>query len=157
MQRHLHLNGLAIQLMRFDSRVDILVIHSSEAEKTPALAVAPGNSVPVARQPGVAAPVEAPAVQWRKLQCKLVVLEDDWIKISSFCSALRPKLLSNQAKRDYIVGSTAWRIGSGQGRKLVHKTHWDNKSGRRGGVPPLVVKRDALEQVFYKYYAKIRS
>jgi len=121
---------------------------------SPALAVAPVNSAPVARQPGVAAPVEAPAVQWRKLQCKLVVLEGDWIKINSFCSALRPKILSNQAKRDYIVGSTAWRIGSGQGSKLVHKTHWDNKACRRGGAPPLIVKRSALEQVFYKYYAK---
>ena len=119
-----------------------------------AVAVAPASSTPVARQPGVAASEEAPAVKWRKLQCKLVALEGDWIKISCFCTALRPKLLSNHAKRDYIVGSAAWRIGSGRGDKLVHKTHWDNKAGKRGGPKPLVVRRSALEQVFYKYYAK---
>ena len=119
-----------------------------------AVAVAPASSTPVARQPGVAASGEAPAVKWRKLQCKLVALEGDWIKITCFCAALRPKIPSNQPKRDYIVGSTAWRIGSGRGGKLVHKTHWDNKAGNRGGPKPLVVRRSALEQVFYKYYAK---
>ena len=61
---------------------------------------------------------------------------------------------SNQAKRDYIVGPKAWRIGSGNGTKFVHKTHWDNKTGSRGGGAPLVVKKNALEQVFYRYYAK---
>ena len=119
-----------------------------------AVADVPVASTPVARQPGVAASGEAPAVTWRKLQCKLVALEDDWIQISSFCIALRPKIASNQAKREYIVGSIAWRIGSGRGSKLVHQTQWGNKAGNRGGPAPLVVKRSVLEQVFYKYYAK---
>ena len=118
------------------------------------VAAVPVVAAPVAKPPGVVASAEAPAVRWHKLQCKLVALDGDWIKVSSFCDALRPKISSNQAKRDYILGATAWRIGPGSGNKLVHKTHWDNKAGSRGGGKPLVVKRSALEQVFYKYFAK---
>ena len=86
------------------------------------------------------------------LQGRLVAVGADWVKMSRFCNAVNPKLSSNQAKRDYIRGSNAWRIGLGKGTKLVHKTHWGNKAGRRGGGAPLAVERTALELAFYNYY-----
>ena len=68
--------------------------------------------------------------------------------MSSFCGALTPKISSNHATRDYIQGKDAWRLRPGRGSKLVHSAHRDNTNGSRGGKPP-VVKRSALEQVYY--------
>ena len=39
------------------------------------------------------------------LQGMLVAVGADWVKMSRFCNAVNPKLSSNQAKRDYILGS----------------------------------------------------
>ena len=88
------------------------------------------------------------------LQGRLVVVGADWVKMSSFCNAVDPKLSSNQAKRDYILGSNAWRIGLGKGTTLVHNTYWDNKAGSRGGGAPLAVERNPLELAFYNYYVR---
>ena len=96
--------------------------------------------------------VEAGSVQWAKKQAKLETVEGEWVKLASFLKAVGK--LSGQAKRDFLEGPSAWKVGPGKGNKLVKKTHWDNRSGNRGGKPPLCVKRAVLEQIFYKYYMK---
>ena len=107
-----------------------------------------------AQRSGATSSSDPPAAKLVKLQGKLVAVEGDWIKMSSFGGAQTLKISSNQAKRDHIQGASAWRLGPGRGTKLVYKAHWDNKSGSRGGVKPLVVTRSVLEQVYYKYYCK---
>jgi hypothetical protein len=99
------------------------------------------------------ASVGSPAQQWEKLKAKLVA-QGTYFKLVSFCKEVRPKLLHGQAKRDFIEGPNAWRLGPKRGTKLTAGSQWVEKSGRRGGVPASWVRNDALEQVFYKYYAK---
>ena len=95
-------------------------------------------------------------MQWHKLKAKLVA-EGDFYKLTSFCQNVRPKLNHKQAKRDFISGPNCWRLGSGsrgQGLELVSGKHWVQKSGKRGGIPATYIRKDALESIFYKYFAK---
>ena len=57
-----------------------------------------------------------------------------------------------KAKRDFIEGPNAWRLGPGRGTKLISQCV--SKSGARGGIPSAYLRKHAMEQVFYKYYAK---
>ena len=103
-----------------------------------------------------AAAAEAPSAQWEKIKGKLVS-DGEHFKLSSFCQALRPKLDHLQVTRQYIKGPNAWRLGRGdrgRGTKLASGTQWVKKAGHRGGVPAVYVEKDALGQVFYKYFAK---
>ena len=108
----------------------------------------------VSASPAVAAAISgSPAEQWQKLREQLDEA-GDYFKLVSFCKKLKPKLPHGQATRDFLRGSTAWRLGRGRGAKLLHGTHWTEKSGHRGGIKSVYVRKDALEQIFYKYYAK---
>jgi len=102
----------------------------------------------------VAAARASPAEQWQKLKGEIEEA-GEYFKLVSFCRKMRPKLPHGQAKRDFIAGSTAWRLGRGHGLKLAAGTQWVEKSGHRGGVKAVYVRKDVLEQVFYKYYAKV--
>jgi hypothetical protein len=107
--------------------------------------------------PPVVAIAEAPVTQWQKLAHKLIA-DGDYYKLTSFCRGLRPKLNDKQATRDYIQGPNAWRLGRGgrdrRGSKLVEGTHWVRRKGHGGGIPATFVRKQDLEQVFYKYFAK---
>ena len=95
------------------------------------------------------APARSPAEQWQALSVKLEAVGNHY-KLISFCKELRPKLKRGQAKRDFLEGPNAWRPGRGRGTKLQSV----EKKGSRGGIPATYVRKEDLEQVFYKYYGK---
>ena len=98
-----------------------------------------------------ARPATAPAVQWQRLLAK-AGMNGAYVKLADFCSHL--KLAKNQAKRDYLQGPNAWRVASRNGGKLRYPEDWTERPGNRGGVPPIFVRREKLEEVFLKYFVR---
>jgi hypothetical protein len=96
-------------------------------------------------------PATAPSVLWERLLAKQG-MEGTWVKLADFCRHL--KLPRNKAKRDYLEGPTAWRVASRSGGKLRYPEDWSERPGNRGGIPPIFVRREKLEEVFLKYFAK---
>ena len=107
------------------------------------------SAIPRARSAGSAvaavAPADSPAQQWQRLKVKLQA-EGDYFKLISFCKEMRPKLNHGQAKRDFITGPRAWRLGPGRGTKLT--SHCVEKSGSRGGIPATYLQKYALSKFF---------
>ena len=78
-----------------------------------------------------------------------------WVKINQFFDVLG--FPAGQAKRDHIVGGTAWRIGDKKRRYLAEDRDWVHRPGSRGGGAgagkgPLHVRLIVLEEIFFKYY-----
>jgi len=96
-------------------------------------------------------PTIAPAVQWQNLSTKQG-MQGSWIKLAYFLKHL--KLPKNQARRDYLIGTNAWRVGARRGSKLQNPGDWMQRPGSRGGIAPIFIKKEKLEEVFLKYYAK---
>jgi hypothetical protein len=94
-------------------------------------------------------PPASPDARWQALLAK-EGMQGDWVKLAKFCGVL--KLSSNQARRDYLDGPTAWRVGPRQGAKLRRPEDWAPRPGCRGGVAPIYVNKDKLKEVFMKYY-----
>ena len=89
------------------------------------------------------------AEQWQRLSAKQG-MQGPWVKLARFCELLG--LSKNQARRDYLEGPTAWRLGPRKGAKLQSPNAWMQRSGSRGGIAALCVKKDKHNDVFMKYY-----
>ena len=89
-----------------------------------------------------------PQEQWQLLSAKKG-MGGAWIQPSKYLAHL--KFPKNKAKRDYLEGFNAWKIGR---RKLQNPAEWQTRPGSHGGVPPTWIRADILESVFLRYYAK---
>ena len=126
---------------------------------------AASGPVPKAKAKAASAATSAPTAmpsqrttqqKWQKIKLKLSVA-GGFVQLTQFLQELG--LPSNQAKRDYITGRNAWRLGEGRGRALAVRKDWDHKLGSRGGGAgrghgPLHVQLKCLEQIFTKYYSQ---
>ena len=81
------------------------------------------------------------------------VVHGDWVLLKEFLRILDLPL--GQTTRDYLTGSTSWRLGNGSGRPLQLNRDWDFKHGKRGGGRGKGhphVKAGVLKDIMAKYY-----
>lgn len=123
------------------------------SSRPPAQANSKAKELPrTAAATAAARPAKDPSVRWQELLAK-PGMEGTWVKLADFCKHL--KLPRNQSRRDYLEGPSAWRVASRNGGKLKYPEDWKERPGNRGGMPPMFVKREKLEEVFLKYFAKV--
>ena len=129
---------------RAPENVDAEPIAKANAKpKATAKAKAKALATPVARTN-----VETPQEQWQLLSVKKG-MGGAWIQLPKYLTHL--KLPKNKAKRDYLEGLNAWKIGW---RKLQNPAEWQTRPGSHGGVPPTWIRADILESVFLRYHVK---